>query len=113
MKPYYNTISLSGEKLEKNIARALAQEELVKQIFQANPNKPLSPSMIMKLVSKKYDRHSPITSWRRAITNLTDMGLLVKTDQKVEGLFGEPEHCWQLNAALSKTKVETIQQTLF
>lgn len=38
----------------------------------------------------------PLTSVRRAITNLTDMGLLVKTNVKREGIFGKPCHTWRL-----------------
>jgi len=93
-KSFYNTINLSGEQLLKSNARALAQENLVEEIFKANPNRHISPSQLQKIVASKYDRHCPLTSWRRAITNLTKRGVLTKTDEQVSGIYGEGEHCW-------------------
>ena len=40
--------------------------------------------------------NAPITSVRRAITNLTNKGLLVKTDRMVRGDYGQPNHLWKL-----------------
>lgn len=51
-----------------------------------------SPSQIFKLLSKYL-----ITSIRRAITDLTTLGYLVKTEQKRVGMWGRPEYIWQLN----------------
>lgn len=94
MKSFFNTINLSGDNLEKAKARALAQEALVEEIFKANPGRHFSPSQLQKLVASKYDRHCPLTSWRRAITNLTKRGVLFKTDKQIAGIYGEPEYCW-------------------
>ena len=38
----------------------------------------------------------PITSIRRAITNLTNDEKLVKTDNQKTGPYGKPSYCWKL-----------------
>lgn len=99
-KSFYNTINLSSEKLQKAEARALGQEELIKEIFRNNPHRLFSPSQIQKLFISKYDRHNPITSIRRGMTNLASdkhKKILVKTDNMVVGEYGLPEHTWRLN----------------
>ena len=42
--------------------------------------------------------YAPLTSIRRAIHDLTDKGLLFKTDRKRHGLYGRPEYIWSLLA---------------
>jgi hypothetical protein len=96
-KHFYNTLNLSGKALEIANARAAAQEDLVAEIYAANPGVHISPSQIMELVSKKYQRNCPLTSWRRSITNLTKINVLIKTDKKVPGKFGMEEHTWVYN----------------
>lgn len=95
-QPFYNTISLEGEALQKATARALAQDRLVEEIFKSNKGRKLSPSQIQKIVASKYDRHSPITSWRRSITNLTKDGKLIKMgkEDQVTGIYASKEHTW-------------------
>ena len=34
----------------------------------------------------------PLTSIRRAMTNLSNEGKLIKTDVKIEGMYGKQEH---------------------
>jgi predicted ArsR family transcriptional regulator len=36
----------------------------------------------------------PITSIRRALTNLTRLGYAVKTDEVKKGMYGRNEHVW-------------------
>ena len=38
----------------------------------------------------------PLTSIRRALTNLTSAGKLVKTDVQRTGMYGRPERAWRL-----------------
>lgn len=52
MKHFYDTLNLSAEQLQKATARALAQEDFVREVFKANPNIKLSPSQIQKVASK-------------------------------------------------------------
>lgn len=60
----------------------------------------MSPSQIFKFLSDKGYKY-PLTSVRRAISDLTKDEILVKdTDEKkmVMGLYGKPEHTWKLNS---------------
>jgi len=98
---FFDTINLSGEALLKENARAMAQEDLIEAIFKNNPTQPINPTKIWEIFEKKYHLHVPITSIRRAITNLaTDsekLGLvscLLKTPVKVKGQYHLTEHCW-------------------
>jgi len=89
---FYNTINESGEELDKSKKQVSKQETEVLKFFQNNPNLGHSPSMIHKVIL----RDCPLTSIRRAITNLTDAGHLIKTDIKVPGIYGKKEHLWRL-----------------
>ena len=48
--------------------------------------------MVYKAINEKW----PITSIRRAMTNLTDDGMIVKTQETVKGVYGKNEHLWSL-----------------
>lgn len=52
-----------------------------------------SPSQVFAAVAKKGE---PITSIRRAITNLTEAGRLEKLDVRVKGMCGKSEHVWRV-----------------
>ncbi len=89
MRPFYNTIGLDPIEYQKAVRKAKKQEEKVLAIFE-NASKPVSPTDVYIVLERYY----PITSIRRAITNLTDAGKLEKTDIKKEGLYGKPNYCW-------------------
>jgi hypothetical protein len=69
----------------------MKQEEYILAFFK-DEEKPQSPSMVYDALPE----HWPITSVRRAITNLTTAGELVKTNNTVTGMYGKPEHLWSL-----------------
>ena len=104
---FYNTTRESGDRLVCYEAVALSQEELVLQFFQQHPDELLKPSQIH---SRVFTPSVPLTSVRRAITNLTKCGILEKTEWKGMGTFGRPVYCWRLNCEPSDV-VE--QQDLF
>lgn len=97
MKPYYNTNGLTGEDLKKAVANASKQEDAVLMIY-LNDRRPFSPSQIQRLTEKAGKRW-PITSIRRAITNLCKAGDLINTHNQVQGIYGVPENRWQINPA--------------
>lgn len=103
---FYNTIDLTGQELEKAKAQTLKQEELIATIFKKNCHKEISPSQILDIVNKHYGLNWPLTSIRRAITNLTEENALVKLQTMKEGIYGKPEHLWKFNSI-------TIQGNLF
>ena len=102
----YNTIDLTGQELEMAKAQTLKQEELISTIYKKNCHKEISPSQILDVVNKHYGLNWPLTSIRRAITNLTEENALVKLQTMKDGIYGKKEHVWRFNS-------KVIQQNLF
>ena len=94
---FFNTTNETGQAL-KDCRRAVnkQEKEVLKAYrqFDALLNSPCAPSEIHNLLSQY-----PITSIRRAITNLTDAGYLRKTPVKIISPWGRREHCWELEQA--------------
>ena len=88
---YYNTIEEVGSALTESNKKTRKQEDLIYSLF-VKRNQPLSPSMVLN----ECGLNCPITSIRRAITDLTNSGRIVKTDLQVKGMYGKAEHLWQL-----------------
>lgn len=89
---FYNTNGESGLTLFDSIKKAEGQEEKILRFF--NNNKGLyTPEDIHH---KIFDATTPITSVRRAITNLTKKGQLFKTDVKKMCSFGKYSYCWTI-----------------
>jgi hypothetical protein len=89
---YYNTTSKEGEQLEISTEKAKSQEELVLDLFQKNEYHNFTPFEVLESLGLK----APVTSIRRAMTNLTKAGKLRKLDIKRRGDYGEPNYTWQL-----------------
>lgn len=88
---YYNTTSETGEKLKAYISECASQEDAVLKLFQKFKHGTASE------VWKFYGVYSaPLTSIRRAITDLTKEGLLVRTEDKREGIYGRPESVYRI-----------------
>lgn len=103
MASFFNTINFQGKELERANARAASLETVVLSLFKANPGLKLGPSKVLYILNRKYSLNNPITSVRRAMTNLTGRLELIKTEERVNGLFNYPEHCWQLSNGSEKT----------
>lgn len=95
MQTYYNTTQLSGDELNQAVGRAKEQEEAILLIYR-NCDYSLSPSKIMSCCNRA-GHNWPLTSIRRAITNLTAQGKLIKTGSMAPGIYGKPEHLWIYN----------------
>lgn len=91
--PYFNTTHLNGEALEKERENASTQERTILRLFQLNPFSYISPDMAQVMVGME---NVPITSIRRAISNLTKNGHLEKTPVKAKGKYGKPTYTWRL-----------------
>ena len=89
---FYNTIQLDGEVLKEAIRNGERQQDIILDIFRKYPEKHITPSEIYMTLGKLW----PITSIRRAITNLTNEGHLIKTDHQRIGLYEKPNYCWTL-----------------
>lgn len=103
---YHNTNNHVNAELLKAIEAATKQQDRVLLIFQAK-NRPMSPSEVWQIYQTWFSR-CPITSIRRAITNMTQyvfenyknqtVPKLCKTDLPLRpGLYSRGENVWQLN----------------
>lgn len=85
---------LTTDQVEQYQVSAGTQEEMVLAWFKRRPGVAYSPEQIQALVLPD----APLTSARRAITNLTAAGYLVQTDRSTVGRYGRPVGTWQLAA---------------
>lgn len=92
---YHVTTDISKAQIDLFTLQAEKQEDRVLAFFRANPRMDFSPSDVWR-TAFDYQR-VPITSVRRAITDLTEAGHLVKVENIVKaGAYGKPEHLWRL-----------------
>lgn len=94
MNDFFNTINLTGQELAKAIRTAQKQDERVLLLF-VEKNGPMTPTECSLKYNKLW-QDIPITSIRRAISNLTNAGYLEKTDQKGPGMYGKQNYKWQV-----------------
>ena len=87
---YYNTNNETGSKLKASRSKTSRQRDIILNIFKRGTT--LSPEDVLRFSGLK----APITSIRRAITDLTDEGLLEKTEIRKKGIYGKLVHTWRL-----------------
>jgi hypothetical protein len=90
---FYNTTQVLGDELKHCRANVMRQDDIVLAYFRQGGDH--TPSEVWQ--SGILD-NAPLTSVRRAITNLTDMGKLEKTTRQRRGIYGKPEFVWRLPA---------------
>jgi hypothetical protein len=83
---------LTTDQVERYTTHAISQEGEILRFFQSRPNVEYSPERVQELVLPT----APITSVRRALTNLTDAGELVQGAGSVLGRYGRPIGTWKL-----------------
>ena len=95
---YYNTTQEVGVQLKTNLEKANNQTYLTLAVFQTYPKDYLSAHEVWTFLmdNESIDKHTPLTSIRRAITDLTNQDRLVKTDKKVLGGAGRKTYTWKL-----------------
>lgn len=94
---YFNTTNESPAKAAEFEAQAEFQEDIVLQWFK-EMDISAPPSLVHKelIARDMISGQTPLTSIRRAISNLTRDGCLRKTETKMRGSFGRNEFCWEL-----------------
>ena len=92
---YYNTNEESGKTLNNSRRKAETQEEIILDLFKRNPKFHMTPFDIQDAIRALYSVKVPITSVRRAMTDLTTEGWLIKTDIMKKGRYGKEVHCWK------------------
>lgn len=93
---YYNTNEEKGSELKASRAKTDNQNVLVLGVFRAFPEENLMPEEVSEYITKTFDKSYPITSIRRAMTDLTNEGEIKKTKVKKLGSWGKRVHTWKL-----------------
>lgn len=96
---FHNTTNEQGKNLSKSIGNAYNQEKMILEFFQRSSNLTYSPEEVWKCLYVPVNGVAkvPLTSVRRAISNLTTKGKLIKTDHQVKGMYGKQINVWRLN----------------
>jgi len=89
---FFNTVPETGAALKESKRKAKTEEDLIIAFFTANGHTDFSPCQVWKHI----DFHRPVTNFRRAITVLTNKGILEQTGKKITGHFGKPVNTWRL-----------------
>lgn len=90
---YFNTNVETGLTLEKSEKKAYDQEKMILWLFSST-HKDYTPDEVYERLYAHTN--VPITSVRRAMTNLTNKGRLEKTDQQRTGSYGKKVSVWRL-----------------
>lgn len=94
MKHWYNTIDAPEKAEEEHTGMAATQEDIIIRYFMQHPDKKFTPYEVWVNIGGK--NNWPITSVRRAMTNLTEQGRLVKYGEKRRGGYGTDNYTWGL-----------------
>lgn len=94
---YFNTNKVRGEKLKEVKIRVGSQNEKILSFFRRHPDMSFTPFEVQRYLLMG---NTPITSIRRAITALTKLGYLRRTDTVKEEYYGQNNHTWILNRRL-------------
>ena len=92
---FYNTVHATHPELGQFEKKAKSQEEKILKLFKewTIGRMGIQPSDVLAMV---FDNTVPLTSIRRAMTNLTNRGDLIKTNIQMRGPYGHPEYLWRL-----------------
>lgn len=110
---FHNTTSLTGEELAQRVQRAASQKEAILTVFQARRDGKYTASQVHQAFVNKAGKQWPVTSVRRAITDLMNEGHLVKLAETRPGPYGDSEHYYSLNVRKHPTEPTAKQQGLF
>lgn len=94
---HHNTTNESGQLLMEYQEQAKTQEEAIFRIFQHRPDQMLTPFEVKNILDFITQNDTPITSVRRALTDLTSEGKLRRTKSKVIEKYNRPNFFWMLN----------------
>jgi len=98
---YHNTVPVHGRELVDSERAAQTQDEAVAALFRRYAPLSLSPSQAHKALCTR----APVTSIRRAITNLTTAGVLELTGEQSKGPYGKTENRWRLKGKPTQGKL--------
>lgn len=92
MGSYYNTTRATGQRLLEFHKKAETQEDKLYDFLVKRPYHWFTPESLRLLV---FSQKTPITSIRRALTNLNYKGKIVRSDTvNALGEYGHPVHTY-------------------
>jgi hypothetical protein len=92
---YHATVDQPSAETAAGEARARRQDDAVLRWFRGHPGREFTPEEVHAACMP----HAPLTSARRAITNLTTARRLEKTSRTRVGQYGRRAHTWRLRTA--------------
>ena len=91
-RSFHNTNDSRGRALAQAEEKAKPQEERILDLFVKNPHAYFDAYRVRNALNMQA---TPITSIRRAITNLANNGDIIKTAVMVRGEFGVKCYTWR------------------
>ena len=115
---YYKTTHLTNDELQERIRTADTQEKVIQDFFNKHPTEKFTASDLEVRLKEenRIGENVPITSIRRAMTNLKNDGRINKLYSFKKGPYGMKEHYYQLPTGWGKTEgagYAEIQPELF
>lgn len=98
---YFNTTDQTGLELKTSTRKAESQTERILEFFKLHSGELFPPHIVHFMVGGD----SPITSTRRAISDLTKEGKLEKTMHKEMGDYDSKTYCWTLKKQEGQTSL--------
>jgi len=99
---FHNTTNLTGSELKTAKQKALSQNKLILQFFKRNKRSVFTPCQIHRYLFE--NKKVPITSVRRAISDLTEGKKLIRLDKKKIGAYGRLVYVWKFNETFKINK---------
>jgi len=93
--PHYYDTTNELVRIDEYEEKAASQNDRILAFFKAHPGQAFTPAEVWKALDP--DGISPITSYRRSITNLTKRGLLIHLKEekdKKNGIYGRSNDTW-------------------
>lgn len=89
---YYNTTHALGADLRRHTGKAETQEKRILDYLLSKAPQAFSPSQLHLII---FLESVPLTSVRRALSDLTNELKIEKTAEQKTGKYGRPEYCWR------------------
>jgi len=89
---FFNTVNESGKELQDCIDKVKSQADRILDLMPQGVE--LTPPDVHKLYEAKYG-HVPITSIRRAMTDLSNLGKLEKCNSQRREAYGVKNYKWK------------------
>jgi hypothetical protein len=93
LQVFHNTTNLTGDKLKQREIKNGSQNDAILKFFRRNPGLLYTPFEIWKVMNLP---RTPLTSIRRAMSDLTKLGYLEKTGYKKLAQYGAESYTWKL-----------------